>query len=477
MIRSWHRWLFTIAAFLLLVALAANIRSARLTEQNITSVLHTDEVMARFLRLRALLSETESTARGYALAGDTVSLALMGQSRADALLELRRIEEMTHDNPVQQELLVRVRELAESRFAAFDLMVTQRGNAVDPRTMIPLVDEGRGLSRALQARMDEGLAREQLLFDRRNARTWWHLHMLHLTSIGSGVMAIITAAAGLFLMKRAQKSALKAAVLELDKARVEHIAQKKSRFLANVSHEIRNPLTSIIGHAELLARSPDSRAGQESLAAIQASGRSLLRLVNDLLDLSRMEVGRLKLDPTPINVRDVLHEVAVVHEGAIRLKGLAFICRTSPEVPPLLELDVERLKQVLGNLVSNALKFTAEGSIALEAFGTRVAGTHPKFDLQFRVSDTGVGISETDQKRIFRDYEQVAENAAGRGTGLGLSISRQLVQLMGGTIALKSETGEGSFFTINLPGVPVVPGGTVSASADEDAKAETAAAR
>ncbi|WP_009966122.1 sensor histidine kinase [Verrucomicrobium spinosum] len=466
MIRSWHRWLFTIAAVLLLVTLATNIRSTRLTEQNITSVLQTDEVMARFLRLRALLSETESTARGYALAGDTVSLALMGQSRADALVELRRIQEMTRDNPVQQNLLARVRELAESRFAAFDLMVTQRGNAVDPRSVIPMVDEGRGLSRALQARMDEGLAREQLLFDRRNARARWHLHLLNLTSIGSGVMAIITATAGLFLMKRAQKAALRAAVLELDKARVEHTALKKSRFLAHVSHEIRSPLTSIIGHAELLAKNPDGKTGRECLEAIQASGRALLRLVNDLLDLSHMEVGRLKLDPGPVSVRDVLHEVALVHEGAIREKGLAFICRTSPEVPALLELDAERMKQVLDNLVSNALKFTQEGSIALEAFGTRVAGTHPRFDLQFRVSDTGMGISEKDQKRIFRDYEQGTEHAAGRGAGLGLSISRQLVQLMGGTIALKSETGEGSFFTVNLPGVPVVPGGAGSASAE-----------
>lgn len=181
----------------------------------------------------------------------------------------------------------------------------------------------------------------------------------------------------------------------------------------------------------------------------------------------------MKLDPQPVSVRDILHDIALLHEGSVKEKGLAFICRTSPEVPALLELDAERVKQALGNLVSNALKFTQEGSIALEAFGTRVPGTYPKFDLQFRVSDTGVGIAEADQKRIFRDYEQVTEKAAGRGTGLGLSIARQLVQLMGGTIALKSESGEGSFFTINLPGVAVVPGG--SSQASEEVSSTTAA--
>ena len=457
MIRSWHRQLFIAAAILLLVALGATIRSAHLTELSVARVLHTDEVMARFLRLRALLSEAEATARSYALAGDTVSLALMGQSRADALLELRRVQEMTVDSAPQQELLKRVSELVQSRFASFDLMVAQRGGLADPKSLIPLVDEGRGTTRALQARLDEGLGREQLLFEKRNARRLGHLHSMNVTAISSAVLAVIIAAVGLALMKRAQKSALKAAMLELDRAKAEHASQMKSRFLANVSHEIRTPMTALLGYAELLSHASDKKVSRECVEAIQTSGKSMLCLVNDLLDLSRIEAGRLNLTPEPVSIRQILRETEQLQGPQICDRKLAFICRTSPEVPPMLMLDPLRVKQVLVNLVSNALKFTSEGSIALEAFGAKVPGTHPKYDLQLRVSDTGPGIARADQQRIFGDYEQVCAADGRRGTGLGLSITRQLVQLMGGTISLKSEPGEGSFFTVNLPGIPVVP--------------------
>lgn len=456
-IRSWHRWLFILAALLLLVTLGTTFRSIRLTGQTTAKVLHSNEVMAMLLRLRALISETEANARGYALTDDTLSLALMGQSRADTLRELQRIKEMTSDDSGQQHLVQQISALVESRFTAFDLMVTRRGVTSEPKTAIPLLDDGRGIMRALQARLDEGLEREQAVFHRQNERRTRHLQTLHGLALGSGAMALLTAAGGLVLMKRAQQAALRAAVLELDKTRAEHASEMKSRFLADVSHEIRTPMTAILGYAEILTHAPHNPKDQECVNAIRLSGQSMLRLVNDILDLSRIEAGRLTLIRQPVNVRDILHEVRLLLGGEIEKKGLAFICRASPEVPDSLSLDPLRVKQVLTNLVTNAMKFTEEGSVALEAFGTRREGSRPLFDLQFRVSDTGCGISPPDHERIFKDFEQVAETPAKQGAGLGLGITRRLVELMEGSITLKSELGEGTFVTVDLPAVPMQP--------------------
>lgn len=457
MFRFWHRCLFLLTALLVAVALAATFHSARLADEGLSSMMRSEEVMTRFLRLRALLGEAESTARGYMLAGDTVSLALMGQARAEALVELRRLQEMTRGNMAQQELLRRLQELAEGRFAAFDLMVARHGGALDQPAYGPLVDESRGLARALQARTDEGIAREELLFRQGVARIQKHLARLHFTALASGLLGFATAVAGLALMKRAQQASLRAAVLEIDKSRAENLARRKSHFLACMSEEIREPLAVMLGQLEAVVRKGGAVRGE--MKAAHGSGLALMRLVDDLRDLSRLEAGHQALSLDAVSVRELFRDLEASVLPEVEDKGLTFICRVSPDVPPLLELDAAAVKQALTSLLENAVRFTREGSIALEALGTRLPGGTPRFDLQFRVSDTGIGIPVAQQAALLDDYGSpgTTDMASGRGTGLGLKITRRLVRLMGGGMTLRSGDGDGTCFTLKLPSVAVVP--------------------
>jgi signal transduction histidine kinase/CheY-like chemotaxis protein/HPt (histidine-containing phosphotransfer) domain-containing protein len=224
----------------------------------------------------------------------------------------------------------------------------------------------------------------------------------------------------------------------------------KGEFLANMSHEIRTPMNGVIGMADLLSRAHLPPEQQRQVEAIASSAETLLRLVDDILDLSKIEAGRLEIHETDY----VLSEIA---EGVVRLlapraaaKGLALRLEMAPGLPPGLRGDPTRLRQVLLNLVGNAIKFTLRGYVLL-----RIEQRAPGW-LHFMVRDTGIGISPEDQARLFSAFVQADSSAARQfgGTGLGLAISRHLVELMGGTIGVESTRGQGSTFWFRLPGRP-----------------------
>jgi signal transduction histidine kinase/HAMP domain-containing protein len=221
----------------------------------------------------------------------------------------------------------------------------------------------------------------------------------------------------------------------------------KSQFLASMSHEIRTPLNSIIGFAEvlLLGISGELPPGvEEDVQAIFDNGRNLLKIINDILDLAKIESGTLALYPEPIEIAPLLEEVKVNNAGLLVDKPVEIRIQVEDDLPTL-EADPVRVHQVLNNLVSNAVKFTAEGDVILRAFR--------RDDwLTLEVQDSGVGIGEQDLARVFDRFEQAGDAASrAKGTGLGLSIVRQLVEMHGGTIEARSTLGQGSTFSVRLP--------------------------
>lgn len=241
---------------------------------------------------------------------------------------------------------------------------------------------------------------------------------------------------------------------ELSDARraAESASEAKSAFLATMSHEIRTPLTSVLAAAELLADSDLSTQQRQLVTLMERSGERLLRLVNDILDFSRIEAGAAEITAVPFSLVELVDETVLILRGPLDDKGLAFTCTVDPAVPRQVVGDAERIAQVVTNLVDNASKFTHEGGVEVDVRveGRVVGGVVP---VRFAVTDTGIGLSAEQQAVIFDRFQQ-ADSSVTReygGTGLGLAISRQLVELMGGVLEVASVPGRGSTFSFVLP--------------------------
>jgi light-regulated signal transduction histidine kinase (bacteriophytochrome)/DNA-binding response OmpR family regulator len=263
--------------------------------------------------------------------------------------------------------------------------------------------------------------------------------------------------------------------LEKAAAQAEVANRAKSEFLANMSHEIRTPMNAVLGFTDLLQTIIQNPVALDYLEAISSSGKTLMSLINDILDLSKIEAGQMdiKLEPTDITllIQDIQH---IFQQKAVQ-KGIQLRMILGTGLPKVLLLDEVRLRQILFNLVGNALKFTEQGHVDIEAACTvlpAVEGT-ASVNLKISVADTGIGISEADQQRIFNAFTQSYGQSDRQfgGTGLGLAITCRLTQLMGGTIAVQSQMGQGSTFTCEFNGVAIAPESspklvTVEAEAD-----------
>ncbi|HEY8329260.1 MAG TPA: two-component regulator propeller domain-containing protein, partial [Rhodanobacter sp.] len=239
-------------------------------------------------------------------------------------------------------------------------------------------------------------------------------------------------------------------LVEQQRQMAEAASAAKTQFLATLSHEIRTPMTGVMGMAELLLSTPLDPQQHDYTQAMQRSGGMLLKLLNDALDLARIEAGKLELEPAPFDPRQLLDDVAQLEQGLAHAKGIRFVLDVAGDLPAQLLGDALRIKQVLLNLANNALKFTEHGSVTLRA--QRIDG-----GLQFSISDTGPGISEASQSRLFQRFEQAEGPQRRAGSGLGLAICRELVDMMGGSIELESRLAHGSTFRVRLPLVEPAP--------------------
>lgn len=238
------------------------------------------------------------------------------------------------------------------------------------------------------------------------------------------------------------------------KIQSELASKTKSEFLANMSHELRTPLNSIIGFTELLLQEKLTEEQKEIVSNIRQSSYSLLELINDILDLNKIEAGKIEINPISVSISSLLHEIDNMFRARFQQKKLYFRIIIEDNVPEYIMVDPLRLKQVIINLVGNAIKFTNQGGVELRIenlSNTKFIGQ--TINLQFSVKDTGLGIPEKKLSLIFEAFTQAEKDTAQKfgGTGLGLTISKRLVELMGGEISVESKVGEGSLFKFVIP--------------------------
>lgn len=253
---------------------------------------------------------------------------------------------------------------------------------------------------------------------------------------------------------RFSQEALEQAAKEARKAN-----QAKSEFLANMSHEIRTPMNAILGFCHLLQEQATDLQQRAYLKSISSSGETLLALINDILDLSKIEAGKLELHYEPVHLQQLAEEIQAIFSQKASEKNIALFLEVQPSVPERINFDEVRLRQILFNVVGNAIKFTEQGYVKISIFSQTLplSEQQPNLELNIAIEDTGVGIAPEQQERIFKAFEQSEGQSTRRygGTGLGLAITKRLVEMLGGTVILESVPNEGSKFIFTFPMVKI----------------------
>lgn len=246
---------------------------------------------------------------------------------------------------------------------------------------------------------------------------------------------------------------------ELKKAKdvAENISKQKSEFLANMSHEIRTPMNSVIGFTEILDKEITNPVHKEYLNSIKKGGNALLRIINDILDLSKIEAGKLEIRNESLNPTNLFLEIESIFHSKIISKNIAFIVDIDKTIPKYIIMDGVRIRQVLFNLIGNAIKFTQKGHVKLKVENVYKDNIKSKIDLIFSVEDTGIGIDEKNLETIFNAFEQQDNHDVAKygGTGLGLAICTKLIKMMNGEIKVESQKNKGSSFTVIFRDIPV----------------------
>jgi PAS domain S-box-containing protein len=392
------------------------------------------------------------------------------------ITDARRTEEALHHTLHEMEGLMRNAPLGiiftrDRRIVRYNPRLAQmfgfdgdEGVGLPARVLYRSAEEYQALGAVAAPLLSQGLPFHTELFMRRkDGSDFWVNLIGYVQNLDDPAQGTIWIAEDRSAFKHAEEALQNAnAELVVAKERAEIANRAKSAFLAKMSHELRTPLNAILGYAQLLKLDkvpPERRI--TGLDTIEQSGQHLLTLINDILDLSRIEAGKLELELGRLHLPAFLRVVADIVRVKAEQKDLLFSFETSAQLPEVVRVDEKRLRQVLLNLLSNAVKFTDRGEVALRVYA---APDRSDCLLRFEVSDTGIGIEPESLSRLFRPFEQVgdASRRAG-GTGLGLAISRELVRSMGGDISVASSPGGGSRFTFELV-VPVVASGEAAAA-------------
>ncbi|MGA2030111.1 MAG: ATP-binding protein [Verrucomicrobiota bacterium] len=405
--------------------------------------------------LKSLL-DMETGERGYVITGNKDFLEPFIQAETNLPAQFNDLVNLVHDDPSMLPPVTKLQAAAQASLSWQLAVINARTQSFDQAA-------GMVATGNLKRMMDEIRVQIELMdrtyFDRMTfirQDIGNRLSRANMTSLVAGIFAIGSGLLALWLSYVAVRHQERERELTEAKLQAEHSNQEKTVFLANMSHEIRTPMNAILGFSELLQNDLRSPKHRQYLQSIRASAGSLLLLINDILDMSKIEAGVMELRPEPTDLREICDFLHTLFSEPAAKKGLKLQCHVAENFPHAVLIDRIRLRQILVNLVGNAVKFTDKGSIEVRVTWEKQQ-TSSQVTLVIEIQDTGVGIPKDKLDTIFKPFVQAGAHREKekQGTGLGLSIVKRLTEIMGGTVTVASAMEQGSAFHLRFPNVPI----------------------
>jgi signal transduction histidine kinase/CheY-like chemotaxis protein len=441
--------------------------------RSIAVVRHRDALGPQLDQILQTMLNSETGVRGFLITGDTNYLEPYAVAQSEYVNEFDALAGMTADNPVMLNAVISLRAQSEKLADFNQRAVNARKQRFEDARVLIASGQGKQIIDTIRAKVS---ALGKMIYNEKiSARDEMNAQFTRaiLTSLVAGILGVIAGAVAFWLARVIIKNREREVDLLNAMARAERSSREKSAFLANMSHEIRTPMNAILGFSDLLAGELENVRHKKYVDSIRSSAASLLQVINDILDMSKIEAGVLELRPEPMDPVEIWDFVQTLFSESALKKGIKFGCRLAPDSPRSLMVDRVRLRQIMVNLVGNAIKFTDSGSVEVRV-SCQKQSDNDRVTLSIDVVDTGVGIPENKLDAIFKPFVQagVHREKEVQGTGLGLSIVRRLSGLMGGEINVVSNLGHGSVFSLRFPNVPVSLRVPVSSKITSDSRVD-----
>jgi len=439
------------------------------------SVNAVDVALQKRYRSEALLSsltDAETGVRGYVITGEATYLEPFEGANASIDETLHQLRDLTHGPEPGKASFGQLDALVRERMDALkEVIVVREREGFEAARALVLLSSGKSLMDELRQSIASMTRKQQEVVQEMTAEVNRDLRWGYASALGAGLTALGSGLIAFLLLRDALHHAGREQRLTEEKRRAESADRDKSVFLATMSHEIRTPMNAILGFGELLRDHINEPKARQYAESIVTSGRALLQIINDILDLSKVEAGMLELTPVPTDLRDTARFILQLFSHQVSKRGVELRVDVQDDLPASLLIDNLRLRQILVNVVGNALKFTECGHVNLRVRTIRNPAHPNRVNVFIEVEDTGKGIPKEQQEAVFLPFVQApgGKTTGPQGTGLGLAIVLRLTRLMGGTVTLESEAGRGSLFRFEFPDIEISPRLALSATEEPDA--------
>ena len=450
-----HRLAISVSAALLIVITLISVSFYNTRASLVAGrwVAHTYEVMSLLEQTRAHVEAAETAQRAYVITGQNVFADDLRKLEPAIRRDLSALRDQLSDNRAQLRRLDDLVNLIARKLRYIDSVVRlRRQRGFEAAAQLVAAGGGRETMRAVTDRIDEMRRVESGLLNERGRRSEQQAGRTMLVLwVGSFVDVLFVAAILVLAIRDFRRRSELNRALALARDSALHAAEVRSQFLANMSHEIRTPLNAIIGMSGLLVDTELDDDQRDLAQTVRTSADALLTIINDVLDFSKIEAGKLLIEAVDFEIHNTIESVIDLFSEAAQKKGIEIGVLFDHDIPDILRGDAGRIRQVLTNLVGNAVKFTSEGEVIVHTNAIR--SDAESVNVRFAVTDTGIGMTDEVINRLFKPFSQADASATREygGTGLGLAISKQLVELMGGTIGVDAAPGKGSTFWFTLP--------------------------